>query len=247
MEAARVLAERGHQVSLYEKADRLGGQWDIATQEPSKERYGLFTEYLTSALKRFGARVVTGREVTQELVREVNPDVIILATGAEPQVPDIPGIKGENVVLAGDVITGQASLGATVAVVGARLMGIEIAEILVDRGKSVSLIDQYEIGQDVLVGRMVPMLRRVEQAGTKLYPHSPVVEIKADGVVVSRDGKTEFIPADTVVLATGMKPVGGLAAKLKGIAAELYTIGDCAEPRRGMDAVYEGVRIATRV
>ncbi|MFC2019298.1 FAD-dependent oxidoreductase [Chloroflexota bacterium] len=246
MEAAVTLAARGHEVSLYEKAGRLGGQWDVAAREPGKEKFAEFTAYLASSLERLGAGVVLGEEVTPELVRQVSPDVVILATGAEPLIPDIPGIRGKNVVLARDVIAGRCAVGSTVAVVGARLMGMEVAVFLAEQG-SVSLIDRYEIARGVLEGKALILMDRLKKAGVRMYPASPVVEIKGDGVLVSREGKTEFISADTVVLAAGMKPENSLAAALEGVAGEIYSIGDCADPRKAMDAVYDGLRIASLI
>ncbi|MFC2019079.1 FAD-dependent oxidoreductase [Chloroflexota bacterium] len=244
MEAARVLAERGHRVSLYEKSDMLGGQWNVAALEPGKEGYSAFTDYLSLSLERLGVRVFLNRSVTIEMMREANPDAVVVATGAQPFIPGISGIKGKNVVLARDVITAKASVGATAAVIGARLMGIEVALILVEGGKNISLIDQYEIARDVLLGKVVPKVRRLEEAGTRMLSFARVVEVKEGGVVIDKEGKTEFIPAETVVLAAGMKPVNSLVAELEGVVSEVYSIGDCVEPRRGLDAVYEALSTA---
>ncbi|MFC2020157.1 FAD-dependent oxidoreductase, partial [Chloroflexota bacterium] len=244
MEAARVLAERGHQVSLYERSERLGGQWNVAIMEPGNEKLAALLDYLSSNIKRLGVRVVTDKEVTAALVKEIAPRAVVLATGSRPLVADIPGVKGKNVVLARDAITGKARLGETVAIVGAGLTGIDTAVTLVAKGKQVSLIDRDEIGGGALKGMGAIHLFGLTRAGVKLYPDSPVVEIKDDGVVVGKEGKTESIPADTVVLALGLEAENGLAAELEGVIPELYSVGDCVTPGKGLDAIHSAFRAA---
>ncbi|MFH1775600.1 MAG: FAD-dependent oxidoreductase [Chloroflexota bacterium] len=244
MEAARVLAERGHQVSLYERSERLGGQWNVAVMEPGNEKLGALGNYLSSNIRRLGVRVVTGKEVTAALVKEIAPQVVVLATGSRSLVADIPGVKGKNVVLAWDAITGKARVGETVAIVGAGLTGIDTAVTLVAKGKQVSLVDRDEIGGRVLAGMGVIHLFGLKRSGVKLYPGSLVVEIKEDGVVVGREGKAESIGADTVVLAVGLEAENGLAAELKGVVPELYSVGDCVTPGKGLDAIHNAFRTA---
>ena len=122
METARVLAEREHMVTLYEKTNKLGGQWNIASQQDCKQKdYPKLITYMTRGIDRAGVKVKFNTEVTAELVRKERPEVVIVATGALPASPDVAGADGKNVVQANAVISGKAHVGEKVVVVGGDL------------------------------------------------------------------------------------------------------------------------------
>ena len=251
MEAARVLAERGHQVSLYEKNGRLGGQWSIASQQEDKKVYAsTLTEYMSRGLQSTGVKVTVRKEVTAELVKEARPDVVVVATGAVPKTPDVPGVDGKNVVQAVDVFMGKAEVGQKVVVVGGRLVGMEVADFLAQQGKKVSLVTLHKLGED---GRPLDVeiyrtLRdRMIDHGVFIYPDSPLLEIRDNGAYVVNNRDLLFLEADTVVLAMGMRSENKLAEELKDIVSEVYTIGDCVEPRDAMDAIREGAEVARQI
>ncbi len=147
MLAARDLALRGHRVTLYERSDRLGGQWNTVCIEDGKSGFALFFEYLKRGLKKAGVEVVLNTEVTPALVMEIQPDTVVVASGASPKRPDVPGVDRKNVVQAVDVITGKAAVGDRVVIIGERNTGMEIALSLAKRGKKVTLATSRELGQ----------------------------------------------------------------------------------------------------
>jgi len=250
MEASRVLAERGHQVSLYEKSDKLGGQWNIVCQQPEKEGFVDVTKHLTRGLDKAGVNVILNKEVTPQLVNEIKPDAVVVATGATPGKLNVPGIDGNNVVQAVDVITGKAKVGNRVVVVGGRLIGMETADFLAEQGKKVSIVTLHRLGvngrklnddiyrtmRDRLIARSIPV-----------YPDCPVVEINSDGAWANDNGNIMLLKADTVVLAVGAVSERGLTDQLKDIAPEIYTIGDCVEPRDALAAIRDGAEVGRKI
>lgn len=250
MEAARVLAERGHLVSLYEKEDKLGGQFAIAAQQPHKEAYASFIEYQQKGLAGAKVNVMLNTEVTQEMIDKDKPEALVVATGATPLVPDIPGVNCRNVVQANDVITARAQVGDRVIVVGARLLGMEVALALAEQGKKVTLTTLHLLGQDG-----APLERNLYRAlrnglidhEVHIFENSPVWEIREDGIYIAFHNELVFLKADTVVLAAGAKPERRLAEELKEAGHCLFEIGDCVQPRDAMQAVREGAEIGRRI
>jgi 2,4-dienoyl-CoA reductase-like NADH-dependent reductase (Old Yellow Enzyme family)/pyruvate/2-oxoglutarate dehydrogenase complex dihydrolipoamide dehydrogenase (E3) component len=250
MEVSRVLAERGHDVTLYERGEKLGGQWNIVVKQESKEVYSTLTKRLSRGLKNTRAKVILNKEVTSELVKEIRPEAIVIATGAEPILPDIPGIDRENVVQANDVITGKASVGDRVVVIGGRLIGLEVADFLARKGKKVSMITRNKLGGSGKPpdhNTLRVLMDRFIENGVSLYPHSTVFEIKEDGVYIDYEHQVlfglTFLKADTVVLAMGSQASNGLFNEFKDIVPQIYKIGDCVEPRNVMECLKEANEI----
>jgi 2,4-dienoyl-CoA reductase-like NADH-dependent reductase (Old Yellow Enzyme family)/thioredoxin reductase len=253
MEAALTLAQRGHQVSLYEKSDELGGQMILASALPGKESYVVFTERLKRLLQESSVPVFLGTEVTKEKVQEVNPDAVVVATGAVPLSLPIPGATGPNVVQANDLIAGVAAAKDTVMVVGGGLLGMEVAGWLADQGKTVGLVSDIGLGgrkgvEEHFVFRA--LLKKLLDLRIPLYLFAPVVEITEKGVIVEAleaGGEIVSIPAETVVLSVGAMPVNGLAKELEGLVPEVHVVGDCSEPRSISAATYEATQAALAI
>ncbi|MFC1974512.1 FAD-dependent oxidoreductase [Chloroflexota bacterium] len=247
MEAARVLAERGHQVTLYEQGDKLGGQWLIASQQESKTLYGSFTDYLMKGLARANVKVELGKEVTSEFIRKINPDAVVVATGATPGSLDVPGVESKNVVQAVDVITGKARVGDTVVVIGGRLVGMEVADSLAKLGKKVTLVTKNRLGENgepLERNIYVPLRDSLIAHGVVIYAHTPVFEIRDNGVYVIDGKELMFMRADSIVLAVGSQPKNKLVEELKSIVPEVHAIGDCVKPRDARQAVSEAAVVA---
>jgi 2-enoate reductase len=250
MEAARVLGERGHQVTLYERSDKLGGQWLIASQQETKTLYSSFTDYLIKGLARTKVKVELGQEVTSELVRKMEPDAVVVATGATPASLDVPGVERKNVVQAVDVITGKANVGDRVVVIGGRMVGMEVADFLAKRGKTVSLVTKNRLGEngEPLERNIYVTLRdRLIDGGVVIYAHTPVVEILDNGVYVADGREMMFLRADTIILAVGAKSDNKLVKELRGAVHELYAIGDCVKSRDARDAVSAAALVARQI
>jgi len=241
MEAARVLAERGHRTILYEKRDKLGGQWYIASQQPQKKAdYSKLLDYLIKGIKKAGVDIRLNTEVTVELVEDEKPDAIVMATGAVPAVLNVRGVDNKNVVQAVDIIEDKVTIGRNVLVIGGRYLGMEIADQLADEGKKVSLATRRSLGRGMEKNIYLTLRNRLIQKGVHLYPYCPVVEIMENGAYVVFEGELVFIGADTIIQAVGFLPENRLASRLKDLARGFYQVGDCLEPRDVMSAIREG-------
>lgn len=248
MEAALIAAQRNHQVTLYEKAERLGGQLLLAALPPNKEVIADFNRYLQRQLNKAGVTVKTGSPVTADSVLKLNPDAVVIATGAEPIIPEIPGIRGQNVVTAEDALLSRCPLGKAVVVVGGGLVGCEVALFLAEKGHRVTIAEMLDtIGADIGELTRIFVLRRLTQAGIGMQTRAKVEGITLRGVVVSRDGGKHTVKADSVVLAVGMKPARQLYQELQGSVSALYTAGDCVEPRKIVGAIEDGARIGREI
>ncbi len=250
MQAAVLIAERGHKVSLYEKASELGGQWNIAAAVPGKEGFANFTDYLKHSLDKAGVPVIFGTEVTREQVLAMKPDAVVVATGAVPLGLDIPGATGRNVVQSNDIFTGNVEAKGRVVVLGARFNAIEIAIMLAEQGKQVSIVSRGKLGgkkgpQNTFVFKI--LLRRLLELGIPLYLNTPVLEITEGSVAIGWEEEIVFLPADTVILAVGAQSENKLAQELKGLVPEVYSIGDCEKPRDASSATFDAARVAEKI
>lgn len=250
MEAAMVTAERGHSVTLYEASGELGGAWNIATAQPHKEIYGNLTRQLNKGLKEGGVKIILNKKADIELVKAEKPDAVVIATGAKPAIPPVPGVSGPNVVQSVDVLMGKAKTGDRVVVIGGRMIGMETALYLIEKGKKVSLVTLKRLGENgkKLEETVYRTLRdRMIKYGIQAYPSTPAIEIRPNGVFANDDGRILWLEADTVVLAVGYKSENKLVDKLRGIVPEVYSVGDCNAPRDGLDATREGMEIGLKV
>jgi NADPH-dependent 2,4-dienoyl-CoA reductase/sulfur reductase-like enzyme len=255
LEAARVAASRGHSVTLYEKSDRLGGQLCVGALPPGKQELTRGIKWLAIQARKAGAEIEMGKEVTLALVEEVKPDVVIVATGGTSLVPtDIPGINRPRVLTAHDVLTEKVRCGPKVAVLGASMVGCEVADWLGMHRKDVTLVKMRpgtEIGEDVNPFSKPWLIDRLGDWKVKVVTGPKEgIRVKAvidDGVVIIRDGREETIEADSVVLALGIRPVNELTKQLRGKVAEIHVIGDAKEPRLAWHAIREASEVARNI
>jgi len=250
METAIYLAERGHQVSLYEREPELGGQWNIACATPGKEDYATLTDYLRRSLDKYGVAVTLGTEVTKEKVLETKPDVVVVATGAVPLELNVPGATAKHVVQAHDVIEGKAEAVGRVLVVGGRFVGMELAIWLKEQGKEVSLVTKAGLGQNGIKLEKLSfktLATKLIELNVPLYLNATVLEITDKVVVISLGNEIFLLPADTVILAVGMRSDNKLAKELEGTIPEVYTVGDCVRPRDAAEAAYQAATVASKI
>jgi NADPH-dependent 2,4-dienoyl-CoA reductase/sulfur reductase-like enzyme len=249
MEAARTAAVRGHDVTLLEKEARLGGQFNLAPIPPGKQELGKWIRYLATQVKKSGAEIRLNTEATAELVSELDPDVVVVATGGRPLVPDLPGASGGAVITASDVFAGALEIKrGKVLVIGGGMMGCEVADMLADT-VGVTIVESLDdVGKDVLPQSKMLLLPRLEKKGVRLITSAPVKEILEDGVVVEREGREErIVGMDFVVLACGAERVDELSVKLEGRVDEIHVIGDAKEPRKMLSAVLEGFEVGRKI
>lgn len=245
MEAAWVAAHRGHMVTLCESSRKLGGQCVLAAVPPGREEFSEMVRYLERQLERKNVEVRLNTRVTVELVKEIDPDAVVIATGASQVVPGIDGIDGPNVVYAWDVLAGNADAGRTVVVVGGGAVGVETGMFLAERGRDVTVLEMLEkLGADIGISTRWTILKDARELGVKFVESCCVQRITGGGVVAVRGGKDREFEANAVVIAVGSSPNRELEHELRTAGVmdgiEFYEVGDCKEPRKAMEAIHEG-------
>ena len=249
MEAARVAALRGHQVTLWEKESRLGGQLIQAAIAPHKDRIAPLYKYLETQLQKLGVKIQPGKEATAAAVAEFNPEAVVVATGVKPFVPDISGLDKVKVVQAGDVLEGKVKVGQKVAIIGGELVGCETAEFLADRGRQVTVMRRgAEMATSIGPSNRDFFLSRLLDKGVTLLREVRYDGVSPEGVIITtKDGEKRTIEADTVVLAAGSVSDAALYKAIKDRVSEVCCIGDCVEPRTIRDAISEGFRTGQKI
>jgi 2,4-dienoyl-CoA reductase (NADPH2) len=271
MEAARVAALRGHDVTLFEKASKLGGLLPVATlvKGTHPEDLPAIIRYLKRQMTRLGVKIILGREVAPAMIEQIEPDVVILATGGIPVLPDIKGIDNRRVICNADLhrklkfylrFLGPETLrwltkfwmpiGKRVVIIGGAIQGCELGEFLTKRGRKVTIVDTADnLGEgmvDVHLGYLFTWFREKGVAtisGVKEY-----VEITDRGLtIIHKDGHKQTIEADSIIPTLPLKPDTDLLKSLEGKAPEIYAIGDCHEPLLIVDAIAAGSRTARAI
>lgn len=248
LEAARVAALRGHEVTLCEKRARLGGQLELAARTPHRGELRQVINYLSIQLRKLGVKVMLEREVTAALVRQFEPDVVIVATGSVPVIPEVSGMERIQVVTAHQVLGDEVKVGARVVVWGGRQVGVQTAELLATQSKEVTIIEEApKIGRDITIFDVWSFRLRLFQLGVKMLTNTTLKEVTPAGITVVREGKEEAIPADTLVVAKKMESNRKLWQDLQGEVDTLYAVGDCVAPRKAINAIHEGFRVGTQI
>ena len=265
MEAARVAALRGHDVTLYDKNPKLGGLIPLAALVKDLEINDLLAliDYYEIQLNKLSVTVKLGKDVDAAVIGGFKPDVLVLAAGGLHNTLDIPGSNRRNV-------TGSSALhkklrsylrflgpkvlerltrfwmpiGKRVTVIGGTIMGCELAEFLVKRGRKVTVVHtEEELGAGMTRDDFLRFVPWLEKKGVKSYTGVKYEEITDKGLVITtKEGQTT-IEADTIVVVLPLLPNTVVSKTLEGKVAETYTIGDCQEPRLMPDAVADGARI----
>ncbi|MDO8473048.1 MAG: FAD-dependent oxidoreductase [Dehalococcoidia bacterium] len=255
MEAARVAAARGHKVALWERDNSLGGNLASASVPEFKKEYRSLTNYLATQIGKLGVDVRLGTEATPESIQKMKPDVVFVATGSTPVIPDIPGADKEKVCTAVDVLLGTKKAGKSVVVIGNGSVGCETALFLAQNGKRVTIISRRssvevvdKIAGDMFVYNRMHLIKLLDEAKVRILAGITVSAVSEEGLIVAdKDGNETTLEADTVVLAVGMKRSENLARALADKVPQVYVIGDCVEPRKVINAIREAYRAARLV
>ncbi|HZK66646.1 MAG TPA: FAD-dependent oxidoreductase [Chloroflexota bacterium] len=248
LEAAWIAAARGHKVTVFEKDTHLGGQLRFGSFPPAKQDLSRAIAYWEHMVHKHGVNLKLETEATAASILAEKPDAVIVATGAKPLIPDLKGATGPTVITAWDALRGQP-VGAKVLVVGGGMVGCETADFLASHGRKVTVIEMLpDVAQDVEGSVRSFLLERLQAGGVHIETGVTVQQFGEDGAVVNKDGVEEKLAGfDTIILAMGVKAVNTLKSELEGKVPEVYTVGDAVKPRKAMEAVEEGARIAVHI
>lgn len=252
MEAARVAALRGHKVVLYEKSDKLGGHLIAASVPSFKTEHARLMDWYETELGELEVEIRLSRAVSPELVVKEYPDIVIVATGSKPVIPNVPGIDKEKVTTAVDLLLGKKKPGESTVIIGGGLIGCETGLWLAQQGKKVTIVERLNklMSGSIPVPRpnrmmLLDLLRFRE---INVLANNSLAEVTDRGVVVvDQSSRTSTIPADTVVLCVGLECEQRLHRSLMGKVANLYLVGDAKEARNIMYAIGDAYEVAQNI
>ena len=249
LEAARSAKLRGHDVTLWEKKDGIGGQLSLASRAPYKKEIENVLSYYQSQVGKIGIKVELNKVASLDEVKKFGPDAIIIGTGSSPFVPDLPGIDQSNVVQARDVLGDKAKISGKAVIIGGGHVGCETAEYLWGQGVSLSILEMLD---DILldmepIGRPI-VKKKIIDHGTKIILKGKAVKIEKNKVIYTdQDGAESSIDADFFILATGAVSENQLLKLMERESFDVHAVGDCAKPRDIYNATWEGATAALRI
>ncbi|MCG8567030.1 MAG: FAD-dependent oxidoreductase [Desulfobacterales bacterium] len=277
MMAALTAHRRGHRVRLFEAGDRLGGQLFLAAAPPGRDEFAQFAADLTSQVELAGIPVELNCPVDKVMLEREKPHALIVATGAKPLVPPIPGLDLDHVVDAWDVLTERAGTGTHVAIIGGGAVGVETALFLAEKGtldgetlkflmvnqaerpevlaemavtgsKKVTLLEMTDkVGKDIGKSTKWGMMQDVGRLGIETIPMARVNEITPRGLSFEQDGEEHSLAADTVVVAAGSTSVNRLVADAKALDIPVWSAGDARQVATAFEAVHQGYQVGMEV
>ncbi len=250
MEAAAIAAQRGHTVTLAESTDQLGGLLKFTDYDDLKVDLMRLKNYLIHQVEQSGAQILLNTTVTPDFIREGGYDAVILAVGSSPARPPIPGLDDPSLEHATTVYTKLANFGKRVAVLGGGLVGCETGLYLAEHGHEVTIIEmQQEIAPEANWMHKEGMMQSFAKAPITCRTGLRVSRIvPGEGVyALNGEGQEEFIPADGIVYAMGMRPNTSTVDALKDVCLDTYSVGDCVRPRKARQAIEEGYWAAVRL
>lgn len=240
MESAIVLASRGFNVTLFEPEAELGGSMNLADKAMHKEKITKFTHTMVTELKRLDVDIRVNADCSVDAVKAINPEGVVLACGAEPIVPNMPGIYRDNVVTVHDVIAGKRKVSGTVAVIGSGMTGLECAEKLCMSGCKVKMIEmQPKVGPGMFSIIVDDTMSRILPYSPEIYTSTALTAITESGVTVRdmRSNEEHQIQADYVVLSLGVRPRESVAQSFEAAFENVIRVGDSVQSGRIPHAV----------
>ena len=241
MNAARYAARAGFKVVLCEAEDAVGGQLRAAAAAPHRQGWSELQHDLRHEMKALGVEVRLNTRVDKKLAVKEKPYAVILATGAEPARPDIPGIGEINVITSRDLLEGKKQAFGSVLVVGGGCAGAQTAEFLAAKGHPVTIAEaEGDIAADAPLDDRTLLLGRLKGLGVKIMTHTRMLSIDLNAINLQSGGEVFGLCADTVVLCLGSHPLNRLETELMELVPHVFTVGDAARPRKVTDATLEG-------
>ena len=248
LEAALTASARGHNVTVWEKSDSIGGSLNLAEIPPRKESLRKIIAYYENRLAKSSVTLNLGREADADAIYNFRPDAVIIAAGGESFVPPIKGVDGEHVYSAHDVLRNRGIDAGRVVIVGGGQVGIELAEFLADKEVQVTIAEALDaVGGDMYAFSKQLVMYGLEDRKVRIVTGARVREATTDGVWIEKGGESEFLPAEAVIVAAGLKPRYKLVDALKARGLEVYQVGDCAEPGDIMSAVHAAYKLGIEI
>ena len=249
IEAAIIAAQRKHNVTIWEKDEKLGGQLNLAVVPPDKDELKSLIEYLKLQLYKLKITVKLNKKGTTKAILEFSPDVVIEAVGSKPLIPNIKGIEKRKLITVRDVLSGKTDVGKKVTVIGGGFVGCETAEFLIEKQKEVTIIEILsELASELLYSYANLMIQRLKERKVKSYTGVKDEEITDKGMkIIDKEGKRIFLKADSIVVATGSLPNESLFESFKEKDLQFYKVGDCRKPARIYESISEGAEAGLRV
>lgn len=251
LQAAMVLAQHGIKPVVYERDDRPGGLLSLASIPPFKAPMERVITYRMEMLEHLGVTVCCNRKVDADFVRKQSPDIVMVATGSTPFVPQIPGLDDRAVFTGDEVIRNNPDMGKKIAIIGGGLIGCETAELLLDKGKDVVLFEMTDdIAGELTESRRTFMLKRLKDAHLEVHTGAEVKSVQLPKLVVQEHGKEKvFDGFDHVVVAAGRKSEGELLAALKILpgTVRVLAIGDASKSALAIDAIHSATAAAMQI
>jgi 2,4-dienoyl-CoA reductase (NADPH2) len=270
MQTARVAAMRGHDVTLFEKGHYLGGsvQLAIMVKGTAIEDLPGFIRYFKGQLNKFGVKVYLSREFKPSDIDIIKPDVVVLAMGGVPTLPEVPGINNRNVIKSSDLyrtlkffirFIGPERLrtltkiwmpiATNVVIIGGAIQGCQLGEFLTKRGRKVTIVDtEKELGKWMYPERITRLFYWFRKKDVKLIGGGKLEKITPEGfIVIVKDGNTQILKVDKIIPALPLAPNLELMNKLKGTSLEIYSVGDCISPGIIPDATAAGWEAGNKI
>jgi len=246
MICAKLAEDKGHNVTLIEKTSKLGGHLLEGAVIDHKKEVDAYYEHLVREIRNSKVKVEYNTQATKELVHKLKPDVVVIATGSVPVVPDVPGIDKPNVRIATTLLKNRQETGQNVIIVGGGLVGCETGLYLAQKGKNVTIIDMLpEVAQDVIFMSKFSLLQALSDKGIKTQGGLKLKEVTDKGILVEDvNGNIKELNCDTVVISTGLRGDDTLYNELLDEVDEIYKIGDCVKARMFIDASQEAFQVA---
>lgn len=250
LEAAMILKLRGHHPIVCEASDSLGGQFILAGAAPRKEEMKEAAVSRGRQVLEEGIEVQFNTPITTGLIEEIKPDEVIIAIGAAPMKLNIPGGDLDKVTDSHDVLSGNAQISGRVVVIGGGLVGLEVAEYLHGSAEEVTVVEMLDaVGKDLGQLRNICVMESLYAAGIKTITSAKCVEINESGVVIEKDGSTEELPCDSVVVAIGAKSRNfeHISEYCEQMGIPCNAVGDAVRARRALNAIAEASELARSI
>ena len=249
LSVACTLAKRGHNVSLYEKESVLGGQLILGSVSVYKKEMLHLIDFLKKQIKKYNVTCHMKSEVNIDMIKEINPDVVIIATGSIPYKPPVDGINLPIVATVPEILYGVKTVMKDVIIIGGGATGCEVALELSERGIHVIIVEQLpNIGTQIEAITKKIILEKLRKNSVRILTEHRLSKVSEKGAYVTdKNGNHVFLKGDKVIIAVGNSPNNSLFEEVKQIKKEVYQIGDCLEVRSAKEAIYEGAYIGISI